>query len=128
MYNTAVRVRIRLTKNDLLTGEAEILAETEALYDSGRLLYAEGNGYRHRIFFADKNILIERNGPDMQSRIELYQDRKGTALVRSQYGDMELETELSVYVQREGFRSAEYRIFSGSDTVAHQRMTWERIR
>ncbi len=122
-----VKIRVEMGREDLLEHTKEILENADALFDGQRLLYIASDGSRHRILFEDNGLTIERSTEDMRSKTKLYRGGRGKTLICSQYGDMCLETELVNYDCRNGYRAAEYRIFSGGEAVTHQVIYWRRI-
>jgi len=119
-----MKVKLLLEKEDLLTGEKEVLADTTALLNGDTLLYPEKESKaRHRVTFSEEDITIERNG-ETNSVIALSRNGENKITVHSPYGTMEMEASLVSMEKEEGRWFCEYQVHSGSDLAGHMRFVW----
>ena len=118
-----MKVSLRMIRKDLLTNEEEVLLETEALLNGNRLLYRESSDARQCVTFGS-DIVLERHS-DITSRTVLKPHERGLSTIDSQYGTMEIETELVSFYRNENEWMAEYRLLSGKEVILHQRIVWQ---
>lgn len=117
-----MKVRLRMLRIDMLTGEEETLLETEALLNRDRLLYRESETARQSVFFGE-NIILERHA-DISSRTVLIPYRDGTAEVTSEYGTMEMKTRLLAFHKDQFEWSVEYQVLVQDEISLHQKLIW----
>jgi hypothetical protein len=100
------------------------LIETQGLLNGSRLLYPEDRHAVQSVIFGEEEIILERKA-DVISRTVLRKRGRGKSFIDSEYGRLELETELSRYEKNDTVWLVEYRVLSGDDPVLDQILIWE---
>ena len=118
-----MKVSVRMIRRDMLTGEEEVLIETEGLLNGNRLLYRESDTARQSVIF-DEQIILQRHA-DVSSKTVLTYGKEGTSTVISEYGTMELKTRLLASHKSLQEWSVLYQVVSGSGIVLHQDLVWQ---
>ena len=118
-----MKVSVRMIRRDMLTGDEEVLLETEGLLNGNRLLYRESDTARQSVIF-DEQIILQRNA-DVSSKTVLTYGKEGTSTVISEYGTMELKTRLLASHKSLQEWSVLYQVVSGSEIVLHQELVWQ---
>ena len=119
-----MKVNIKLTQTDRFTGVQTTLIQTQGLLNGNRLLYPEDKGAVQSVTFSGEEIILERRA-DVISRTVLRKGGKGKSFIDSEYGRLELETQLSRYEKNDTFWLVEYRILSGNAPVLDQTLVWQ---
>lgn len=118
-----MKVSVRMIRRDMLTGEEEVLLETEGLLNGNRLLYRESDTARQSVIFADQ-IILQRHA-DVSSKTVLSYGKEGVSTIVSAYGTMELKTRLLASHRSLNEWSVLYQVVSGSEIVLHQELVWQ---
>lgn len=120
-----MKVHIRLKRTDFLEKKEEVIADTDALLNENRLLYAEKDGKtKQRVTFNEDNVVLDRDGR-YGSRITLPKQGTGDCLVYSPYGTMSLDAELCYFEKNEDDWQIEYKISQEEQLVTHVKLEWE---
>ena len=119
-----MKVHVKLRQIAMPGGEEKILADTRGLLNGERLLYPEDTGIMHTVTFGAEEIILERKA-DVVSRTVLRKRGRGKSFIDSEYGRLELETELSRYEKNDTVWLVEYRVLSGDEPVLDQILIWE---
>ncbi len=120
-----MKIWVQLIRKDLLEKTEEILADCNAIYKDQTLIYKEKDDDKslHEIHWKEDEILILRKS-EFKTEVHLNKIGKGIAKVHSQFGVMELETNLIQYDQNDDRWMIEYQIISQDDVVTHQQFIW----
>lgn len=122
-----MEIQVRLTQVDCVSEATEIIAEGRAVLHGHTLIYAESKHPEiyHEVTFGRQKILLRRRS-QYGSQVLLDRGGRGTARVKSPYGEMQLEAVLSAVDQQEDRWMVEYQLLDDSHAVVtHQRMIWE---
>ena len=120
-----MRVDIQLRREDVLTGEEEIIFEGPAILNHDRLVYfEERGGAKQTVTFEEGKIVLERVA-EISSRTVLRTEGTGSSRVDSPYGIMSLDTVLRSFDKDEDRWMVEYQVLSGNEPVTDQRLIWK---
>jgi len=91
-------VQVTAVRRDLLDGNEEIFIDGPGIYDGDRLRAAECAPYKgiDTLSFEPAMIRLQHRG-ETESELVIPYETKGTAVIRSPFGEMELETELTSF-------------------------------
>lgn len=119
-----MKVKVKLTAEDLNSKKKIVLAEGAALYDGKRLLYKEKDtGAKHEVTYTEEGLTIRRSG-DVISETFLPHHGCGTSSIISEYGTMEVDAVTEHILIGENNWIVTYRIESNGDVSLHQRLEW----
>lgn len=119
-----MKVFVRLRQTDRVSGKETTLVQTQGLLNGSRLLYPEDRHAVQSVIFGEDEIILERKA-DVISRTVLRKRGRGKSFIDSEYGRLELETELSRYEKNDTVWLVEYRVLSGDEPVLDQILIWE---
>ena len=119
-----MKTSVRLKQIDRFSGEEKILVQGQGLLNGNRLLYPESKDAVQSVTFNDEEIILERKA-DVISRTELRKRGRGKSFIDSEFGRLELETELGRYERNDTVWLVEYRVLSGDEPVLDQILIWE---
>ena len=120
-----MRVRVKMYRQDLLENHQELFVDTVGILKDDQLSYFENDKKtKHVITFKDDRVVIERYG-DVSTFTTLCTNVKSECLIRSEYGDMVLQTETENITRTKDKWIVAYRVLSDRDVVLHQRIRWE---
>lgn len=121
-----MEIWVTLKQVDLFTNIETLLADGIGHFHKGTLIYPEKENSKiyQKVHFMDDRVVMIRKS-DYRSMVQLLNKRRGRARIVSQYGVMELDTELLSYVQSEEICVVEYKVYTGKDVVLHQKLEWK---
>lgn len=118
-----MRVHVRMIRQDMLSGEEEVLLETAGLLNGSRLLYRESEEARQSVSFGDE-IILERHA-DVSSRTVLRRNGDGFSRVFSPYGTMEMTARLIACTLTPWQWETEYQVLADDEKILHQKLIWQ---
>ena len=120
-----MRVQVTLKQINLDTGEEKIIADGPAIMEEGRLRYREDQEKAiHDVHFSEKEVILERRA-EISSRTVLSNERDSHSMVKSPWGDMNLEAKTNRISMEKERWIVEYELFSENERILNQRLQWE---
>lgn len=119
-----MQIHVLLEKEDLLTGEKEILADGKAIYRENALSYFEdAEKVKNELQILEDAFVLKRCA-DIESITHLNHQGYGETLVRSPFGDFSIVNELVSFERNDEKISVEYRLLEEEEIQSHIRLTW----
>jgi len=120
-----MELNVKVKVYDLIENTERLLADGKAILLDNKLSYMEKESpVRNDVSFSNDKVTIKRVA-EVESFTELYSYRIGKAQVKSEYGDMEFETELLSLQKDEDIWSVQYKIMAGKEVASHVKVVWE---
>lgn len=104
------RHRYSLEEADLYKGEANF-----TIYDDyEELVYREADGVKVKVLISSSQLIIIRSG-ELQSNLTFKENQKTINLIKSPYGDIEIELFTYQYISEPGRIIVDYDILSSNE-------------
>lgn len=120
-----MRVKVTLMQYNLTDHEEKMIADGSAILEKNTLKYKElEEDALHFVKFEDDTVTLERRC-EISSVTVLNKDAPGKAIVKSPFGDMDLQTKTTRIEKKYDEWIVEYGIFSENNEIFQQRLVWK---